>query len=110
MTATSAGASRRFTPHLILPAGQQERANAMVLEDIGLHNVRLGCTPIVNLFKINGEPIRVTHRTVNYPVLADARRAYAFEVHSIDSVLPHPADTTGRGDPRVPSVLFAASR
>jgi len=86
LTATTAGASRRFTLHLILPAGQQERTNAMVLEDIGLHNVRLGCTPIVNLFKINGEPIRVTHRTVNYPVLADARRAYAFEVHSIDSV------------------------
>ncbi|WP_204317511.1 type VI secretion system baseplate subunit TssF, partial [Serratia marcescens] len=37
-------------------------------------------------FRTSGEPIRVTHRTVNYPVLADARRAFAYEVHSIDSV------------------------
>ncbi|HIE5650607.1 type VI secretion system baseplate subunit TssF [Stenotrophomonas maltophilia] len=82
----TAGASRRFTLHLVLHAQGQDRGNTMVLEELGTHNVRLGCTPIVNLFRTSGEPIRVTHRTVNYPVLADARRAFAYEVHSIDSV------------------------
>src|SRR5699024_6368305 len=33
-----------------------------------------------------GEPIRVSHTKVSYPVLADGRRPYAYEVHSIDSV------------------------
>jgi type VI secretion system protein ImpG len=40
----------------------------------------------VNLFRQRGEPIRLTHTTDSYPVLADARRAFAFEVQSIDSV------------------------
>lgn len=81
-----AGASRSFTLHLVLQANQQERGSSSVLETLDVENVRLGCTPIVNLFQISGEPIRVTHRTVSYPVLADARRAFAYDVHSIDSV------------------------
>ncbi|MFP3758499.1 type VI secretion system baseplate subunit TssF, partial [Cupriavidus sp. SIMBA_020] len=47
---------------------------------------RLFCTPIVNLFRQHGEPIRITHRAVSYPVIAEARRAFAYEVYSIDSV------------------------
>src|SRR5690606_24458199 len=49
-------------------------------------NILQGCTPVVNLFAQHGEPIRVTHRTTAYPVVADARRAFAYEVVSIDSV------------------------
>jgi len=86
LAALTAGASRRFTLHLVLEAAPPDRGNSLVLEELGPTNVRLGCTPVVNLFKAAGEPIRVTHRTVNYPVLADARRAFAYEVHSIDSV------------------------
>ncbi len=86
LPALIASASRRFTLHLVLNAQGRDRNGSMVLEELGPHNLRLGCTPIVNLFKTSGEPIRVTHRTVNYPVLADARRAFAHEVHSIDSV------------------------
>jgi type VI secretion system protein ImpG len=48
--------------------------------------VLLGCTPVVNLFRQKGEPIRLTHTSASYPVLADARRAFAYEVQSIDSV------------------------
>jgi type VI secretion system protein ImpG len=48
--------------------------------------VLLGCTPVINLFKQRGDPIRLTHASASYPVLADARRAFAFEVQSIDSV------------------------
>ncbi len=82
----SAGASRWFTLHLILKATPADRAASHVLEGLGREHVRLGCTPIVNLFEQAGDPIRVSHRTVTYPVVADARRAYAYEVYSIDSV------------------------
>jgi type VI protein secretion system component VasA len=53
---------------------------------LSTNNVLLGCTPVVNLFRQKGEPIRLTHTSASYPVLADARRAFAFEVQAIDSV------------------------
>lgn len=42
--------------------------------------------PVVNLFAQRGDPIRVTHRQVSYPVVADSRRAYAYDIYSIDAV------------------------
>ncbi len=82
----TAGASRWFTLHLVLQATPPDRAANQVLEELDCKNIRLGCTPVVNLFAQHGEPIRVTHRSVTYPVIADGRRAFAYEVHSIDSV------------------------
>ncbi|KLJ01991.1 type VI secretion system baseplate subunit TssF [Luteimonas sp. FCS-9] len=81
-----AGASRAFTVHLVLRGGAGDHADNRVLEHLGPANVLLGCTPVVNLFAQHGEPIRITHRTATYPVVADARRAWAYEVSSIDSV------------------------
>lgn len=82
----TAGASRRFAVHLILRGTRPDQPASRLLEGLGRDNVLLGCTPVVNLFAQHGEPIRVTHRTAAYPVVADARRAFAYEVHSIDSV------------------------
>lgn len=47
---------------------------------------RLGCTPVVNLFRQAGEPIRLTHRQTHYPVVADARRPHGLEVYAIHAV------------------------
>jgi type VI secretion system protein ImpG len=80
------GASKRFTLHLVLKAMPPDQPASRVLEGLGTENVLLGCTPIVNLFSQHGEPIRVTHRVPTYPVVADARRAFAYEIYSIDSV------------------------
>src|SRR5690554_6614022 len=82
----AAGASRRFTLHLVLCATRADESAGRLLEGMGPDNLLLGCTPVVNLFAQHGEPIRVTHRAATYPVVADARRAFAYEVHSIDSV------------------------
>lgn len=57
-----------------------------LLQTLGAANLRLGCVPVVNLFAQRGDPIRVTHRASSYPVVADGRRAFAYEVYSIDSV------------------------
>ncbi|MFT7642111.1 MAG: type VI secretion system protein ImpG [Pirellulaceae bacterium] len=48
---------------------------------------RLGCTPIVNLYKQRAEPIRLTHFDSEYPIVPDARRPLAHEVYSIDRVV-----------------------
>lgn len=89
-------ASRTFTLHLVLGGLPTDSAVARVLETLGPDNVLLGCTPVVNLFEQHGEPIRVTHRTAAYPVVADARRAFAYEVHAIDSV--HRIRHTAQGE------------
>ncbi len=47
---------------------------------------RLGCTPIVNLFKQSAEPIRLTRTRMQYPLFPDIRRQQAMEVYSIDEV------------------------
>jgi len=77
---------KRFTLHLGLSGLRTDSNTARMLGTMTTNNLLLGCTPVVNLFRQRGEPIRLTHATASYPVLADARRAYAFEVQSIDSV------------------------
>ncbi len=47
---------------------------------------RLGCAPAVNLFPHLCEPVPVTHFSVEYPVVPDARARASYEVHSISSV------------------------
>src|SRR5690606_28211173 len=81
-----AQASRSFTLHLVLRATRADEPVSRMLEGLGPDNILTGCTPVVNLFRQQGEPIRVTERTHSYPVVADARRAFAYEVHSIDLV------------------------
>ena len=47
---------------------------------------RLGCTPVVNLFPQTAEPIQLTQRKYEYPLVPDVRRPYSMEVFSIDEV------------------------
>jgi type VI secretion system protein ImpG len=49
--------------------------------------MRLGCTPIVNLFSQTSEPIRLTQRKSEYPVIADARRRLETGIFSVDDVV-----------------------
>ncbi|KQQ88430.1 type VI secretion system baseplate subunit TssF [Massilia sp. Leaf139] len=87
---TSLGAAapgaKTVTLHLALSGIRSDSNTARMLGTLSTNNVLLGCTPVINLFRQRGEPIRLTHATASYPVLADARRAYAFEVQSVDSV------------------------
>ena len=78
--------ARTITLHLALSGMRTDSNTARMLGTLSTNNVLLGCTPVVNLFRQRGEPIRLTHTTASYPVLADARRAFAYEVQSIDSV------------------------
>jgi len=86
IVATLPAGCKRFTLHLGMSGLRTDSNTARMLATMSTNNLLLGCTPVVNLFRQRGEPIRVTHTTASYPVLADARRAYAFEVQSIDSV------------------------
>jgi type VI secretion system protein ImpG len=78
--------AKTLTLHLALSGMRTDSNTARMLGTLSTNNILLGCTPVVNLFRQRGEPIRLTHATASYPVLADARRAFAYEVQSIDSV------------------------
>lgn len=78
--------TRRLTLHLALGGIRSDSNLARMLGTLSTNNLVAGCTPVINLFAQPGEPIRLTHATASYPVLADSRRAYAYEVHAIDQV------------------------
>jgi len=56
----------------------------------------LNCTPMVNLFQRQCEPIALNHEKTEYPILPDARRPGALEVWSVEQVRELRADGTTR--------------
>ncbi|MCC9645938.1 type VI secretion system baseplate subunit TssF [Rubrivivax sp. JA1029] len=56
------------------------------LDGLGAGQLLAGCTPVVNPFRQRAEPIRVTHEREAYPVVVDARRPAAYEVHRVERV------------------------
>ncbi|MBJ7223510.1 MULTISPECIES: type VI secretion system baseplate subunit TssF [unclassified Brenneria] len=59
---------------------------ARLAQNIGRGNFKLGCTPIINLFRQQAEPIKLSHIQHEYPVVPDVRQQGAAEVVSIDRV------------------------
>jgi type VI secretion system protein ImpG len=49
-------------------------------------NFRLGCTPMINLYRQLAEPIALTHTEFEYHVVPDARRPRTHEVYSVERV------------------------
>lgn len=85
LAALPAGA-KGFTLHLGLSGLRADSHIARQLGGVSSANLLLGCTPVINLFRQHGDPIRLTHAGAYHPVLVDSRRAFGYEVYSIDSV------------------------
>ncbi|MGE3171975.1 MAG: type VI secretion system baseplate subunit TssF [Planctomycetota bacterium] len=77
-----AGTAAAFEVLVLLPELPTELENRVSERDF-----RLGCTPAVNLFPIEAEPIRMDHREVEYRVTPNHRALANFEVHSVVEVL-----------------------
>jgi len=60
---------------------------------VNAKTLRLGCTPIINLFAQTAEPILVDQTRYQYPVVPDARRRQTMEIHSVDEVVSTDAET-----------------
>ncbi len=70
--------TRRLTLHFVLSGLRADGDASRLLQTLTTQNLRLGCVPVVNLFSQRGDPIRITHRSSTYPVVADSRRAFAY--------------------------------
>ncbi|MGH7336574.1 MAG: type VI secretion system baseplate subunit TssF, partial [Myxococcota bacterium] len=64
----------------------QKQSPAQVELRVERNHLKLGCTPAVNLFPHQADPIRLTHTAVEYPIQPDARAPDAYEVHTVRSV------------------------
>ncbi len=71
---------------LISPFERSDRRE-MLETGVSTKTMRLGCTPIVNLFRQTSEPVLLTQRAYEYPVVADARRRQTTGIFSVDEVV-----------------------
>jgi type VI secretion system protein ImpG len=51
--------------------------------NVSAQTFRLGCTPVINLFRKVSEPLRPDHRAPEYRLVGDARRERSTEIHSV---------------------------
>jgi type VI secretion system protein ImpG len=63
------------------------RTAAELEKAVSAASVRLGCTPIVNLFRKRADHIELDETKTEYRIVADRRRPLAHEVYSIDQVM-----------------------
>jgi len=91
---------------VIILLRQFERAERRAVLDTGLsaNTLRLGCTPVVNLFPLLAEPILLTQRRTEYQIVPDARRRRSTQVFSVDEVV---AVTPGSSDPLPVEPLYS---
>jgi type VI secretion system protein ImpG len=80
---------------LISPFERPDR-RAMLETGVTAETLRLGCTPVVNLFPHASEPVSVTQKKHEYLVVADARRRATTGIFSIEEVV---AMTPGASEP-----------
>jgi type VI secretion system protein ImpG len=74
--------------------GRPERLQRLE-QTVTADTFRLFCTPIVNLFKQQGEPIRLSQERHEYQVVPDVRRPLGLEVYSVDWVRKFSRTPTG---------------
>jgi type VI secretion system protein ImpG len=49
-------------------------------------SLKLGCTPVVNLYSQKSDPLRYSHETIDYPLNADVRSRLSTEIHHVQHV------------------------
>lgn len=81
-----AASARSITLHYVMAGIRSDSDEASLLETLTEKNLRLFCTPVVNLFHQRADPIRWTRQGQSSPVLPDARKAFGYEVYSVEKV------------------------
>jgi len=66
------------------------------ISQLGPKNVRLNCTPAVNLFRRTTEPVTVDREQVEYRLVANQRQEESTEIHSVESMRSTRDPDTGR--------------
>ncbi|MGS0891833.1 type VI secretion system baseplate subunit TssF [Burkholderia stagnalis] len=59
-------------------------------------NLRLFCTPVINLFELDAEPIEIDHHETEYRVVPAGHQGEHVETYSVDAISTFDHDTAGR--------------
>ena len=99
-----AGRCRRVTLHLPVSGLHRDSMRARTLQQLSAANLKLFCTPIINLFARPATPIKPGDlKFAVYPVMTDALHAPNASVYSVDSVrLTEGPDTSPKVTPIMP--------
>lgn len=84
--ARAAGPCRHLTLHLPISGAADDAPALRALDAVAAAHLNLFCTPIVNLFELDGAPIAVKPGVAHYPVAPQTLRASGVDVHSVDAV------------------------
>jgi len=63
-----------------------DSADLELERNITKDNMLLSCTPAINLFPVQAEPVKLTHYENSYEVIPDLRQYNSLEVYSVDNV------------------------
>jgi type VI secretion system protein ImpG len=90
-----AGSGFKDKVELVFLMSPYERDDRQQMLELGVSPkvLRLGCSPIINLFPMVAEPILLDQTKYEYPVIPDIRRRRFFEVFSVDSVVSPDPDS-----------------
>jgi type VI secretion system protein ImpG len=83
--ATVVGGDTAEVIFLIGPFEGSDREQALA-RFVTSDTIRLGCTPVVNLFEGESEPIRLNHRQTEYGIRARGSKEFPPEVFSVNGV------------------------
>lgn len=98
----SAGVGNTLQLLFFISRFEQPDRHARLQEAVSERTLRLGCTPIVNLFPLESRPIRMTQRQSTYPVKV-TNDAEVFSIEEVFAVAPGATE-------RIPFAPFYAVR
>jgi type VI secretion system protein ImpG len=80
------GFSERLEILFLLSPFERDDRRPALSHGISADSIRLGCTPVVNLFERVSEPILMTHRRPEYLLVPDARHRDTTGIYSVEAV------------------------
>lgn len=84
--AHAAGSGQQLTLHLAICGVHPDSWTAQRLKNLSADNLKLFCTPIVNLFRLTSLPVKRNPITDTYPVQSQNTDAAGVEIWSVDAV------------------------
>jgi len=84
--------SDRVEVVILLDEFQREERATFLESAVTAETFQLGCAPVVNLFDLCGEPIRLSYTKTEYPIVPDVHSPLGAEVYSVNcvtSVVPY---------------------
>jgi type VI secretion system protein ImpG len=79
---------------------ERKEARDGLARAVSADTIRLGCTPIINLFAQSSEPVRLSQRRAEHQIVPDSRRRDAIFVYAVEGV-------TGVAGGRTDTIRFA---